>query len=408
MKTLEQAVDAILDEVTTNHQRVPGVSAAITNKNETLYLGARGVKNLSSSEPFETDTVGAIFSTTKAIAGTACLQLVDQGLLDLDAPAKEYISQLGDIQVLQGFDVKGQPQLRAPKTDITTRHLLTHTAGFAYDFFNQSYTRLANEHGQPWVVDASWASIKTPLLFEPGEKWEYGTNIDWAGMVVEGITGKRLGSVLKEQIFDPLGMSDTAFTMTSSMLERQATIHVREDKDNSLIPLDGVTLPQEPELHMAGHGLYGTTEDYIKFIRMWLNDGKSDSGEQVLSPAMIQMAAQNHLPQGMNIKMLPGVWATNTAQSILPVSAPRLSNDAEFFPGMAKTWGLTFMINEEQAPTGRSAGSLAWAGLANLYYWIDIKKGIGGYWMTQIFPFADPASVQGYLDMETAAYKYAL
>lgn len=407
MTDFTKAIDAVLDGVTTGTTRVPGVSAAVTDRLGTIYQGSRGVRNTGTGEPFEPDTVCAIFSTTKAIAGTACLQLVEDGLLDLDAPAKEYVSQLGDIQVIEGFDSEGKPKLRAPRRDVTTRHLLTHTAGFAYDFFNETYTRLANGQGQPWVVDASWKSIKTPLLFDPGEQWEYGTSIDWAGMVVEAITGRRLGEVMQTRILGPLGMNDTAFTMTPSMKARQATIHAREDGDGSLIPLDGVTLPQEPELHMGGHGLYGTATDYVKFIRMWLNDGRSDSGEQILRPETVEMASRNHLPKGMHIKMLPGVGATNTAKSILPVSKPRLSNDAEFFPGMPKTWALTFMINEEPAPTGRPAGSLAWAGLGNLYYWIDRKNGVGGYWATQIFPFADPTSVAGFLEMERATYQYA-
>ena len=407
MTDFTKAIDAVLDGVTTGTTRVPGVSAAVTDRPGTIYQGSRGVRNTGTGEPFKPDTVCAIFSTTKAIAGTACLQLVEDGLLDLDAPAKEYVSQLGDIQVIEGFDSEGKPKLRAPRRDVTTRHLLTHTAGFAYDFFNETYTRLANGQGQPWVVDASWKSIKTPLLFDPGEQWEYGTSIDWAGMVVEAITGRRLGEVMQTRILGPLGMNDTAFTMTPSMKARQATIHAREDGDGSLIPLDGVTLPQEPELHMGGHGLYGTATDYVKFIRMWLNDSRSDSGEQILRPETVEMASRNHLPEGMHIKMLPGVSATNTAKSILPVSKPRLSNDAEFFPGMPKTWALTFMINEEPAPTGRPAGSLAWAGLANLYYWIDRKNGVGGYWATQIFPFADPTSVAGFLEMERATYQYA-
>lgn len=405
MSELSSAIDAILDRVTRGTAPVPGVAAAVTDRTGTVYEGARGVRNTGSDEPFTPDTVCAIFSTTKAIGGTACLQLVEDGTLDLDAPAREYVPRIGNIQVLEGFEANGEPRLRAPRRDITTRHLLTHTAGFAYDFFSEAYTRLANERGQPWVVDASWASIETPLLFDPGERWEYGTNIDWAGMVVEGITGKRLGQVMKERILEPLGMNSTAFTMTPDMAARQATIHAREDKDGSLVPLDGVTLPQDPEVHMAGHGLYGTATDYVKFIRMWLNDGRSDSGERILSPETIAMASRNHLPEGMNIKMLPGIGATTTARSILPISNPRLSNDAEFFPGMPKTWALTFMINEEDAPTGRPAGSLAWAGLANCYYWIDRKSGVGGYWATQIFPFADPTSVVGYIDMESAVYE---
>ena len=406
MNDLTKAIDAVLDGVVSASPRVPGVAAAVTDRNGTIYKGARGVKNTGSDDPFEPDTVCSIFSTTKAIAGTACLQLLEEGLLDLDAPAKEYVPQLGDVMVIDGFDSDGTPKLRPPRRDVTTRHLLTHTAGFTYDFFNETYTRLANEQGQPWVVDASWESIKTPLLFDPGDQWEYGTNIDWAGMVVEGITGKRLGDVMQSRILGPLGMTDTAFTMTPSMQDRQATIHVREDSDGSLIPLDGVTLPQEPEIHMGGHGLYGTATDYVKFIRMWLNDGRSDNGEQILRPETVEMASRNHLPEGMSVKMLPGIGATTTAKSILPVSNPRLSNDAEFFPGMPKTWALTFMINEEEAPTGRPAGALAWAGLANLYYWIDRANGVGGYWATQIFPFADPTSVVGYFDMEKATYQH--
>lgn len=407
MTDLTKAIDAVLDGVTTGTPRVPGVSAAVTDRRGTIYEGARGVRNTGTGEAFAPDTVCAIFSTTKAIAGTTCLQLVEEGLLDLDAPAKEYVSQLADVMVIEGFGNDGKPKLRAPRRDVTTRHLLTHTAGFTYDFFNETYTRLANEQGQPWVVDASWKSIRTPLLFDPGDRWEYGSNIDWAGMVVEGITGKRLGDVMRTRILDPLGMTDTAFTMTPSMQSRQATIHAREDRDGSLIPLNGVTLPQEPELHMGGHGLYGTASDYVKFIRMWLNDGRSDNGEQILRPETVEMASRNHLPKGMHIKMLPGVGATSTAASILPVSRPRLSNDAEFFPGMPKTWALTFMINEEDAPTGRPAGALAWAGLANLYYWIDRANGVGGYWATQIFPFADPTSVAGFLAMEKATYQHA-
>lgn len=408
MTELTRALDAVLEGVTTGDAPVPGVAAAVTDRSGTIYTGASGVRNIGTGEAFEPDTVCAIFSTTKAIGGTACLQLVEDGSLDLDAPARDYLPRLGDIQVLDGFGDDGTPQLRPPKTAITTRQLLTHTAGFTYDFFNEDYTRLADEQGQPWVVDASWASIETPLLFDPGEQWEYGTNIDWAGMVVEAITGKRLGEVMQERILGPLGMSDTAFTMTPSMASRMATIHAREDTDGSLVPLDGVALPQDPEVHMAGHGLYGTAVDYVKFIRMWLNDGRSDSGEQILRPETVEMASRNHLPEGMKIKMLPGVGATKTAASILPISNPRLSNDAEFFPGMPKTWALTFMINEEDAPTGRPAGSLAWAGLANCYYWIDRANGIGGYWATQIFPFADPTSVVGYLDLETAVYQHAL
>lgn len=387
MSELTSAADAILEKVVSGSPRVPGVAAIVTDRDGTIYEGAAGVRTLGEDDPMTTDTVCAIYSSTKAIAGTACLQLVEDGELDLDAPAKEYVPALGEVQVLDGFDDDGEPVLRPPARDITTRMLLLHTAGFGYDFFNENYNRLANEHGQPSVITASKESLTTPLLFDPGERWEYGSNIDWAGQVVEGITGKRLGEVMRERIFDPLGMTTASFYLTDEMRGRMAKIHQRKD-DESLTPLD-FELPPDPEVHMAGHGLYSTAADYIKFIRMWLNDGMGPDGP-VLQPETVEMAARNHLGD-LKIKGLPAV-------------NPALTNYAEFFPGMPKSWALTFMVNDELAPTGRPAGELAWAGLANLYYWIDRANGIGGFWATQIFPFVDPTSVGGYLEFETAAY----
>jgi methyl acetate hydrolase len=387
-ENLKSAADRILQRVTSGSPSVPGVVAIATDRNGSIYEGAAGKRMQGADADMTTDSVFAIFSTTKAIAGTACLQLVEDGKLDLDTPAKTYAPEIGKLQVLEGFDAAGKPKLRPPKRDITTRMLLLHTAGFGYDIFNEKYHRLAQEHGQPSVITCSKASINVPLLFDPGDEWEYGCNIDWAGQVVEGITGKRLGEVMQARIFAPLGMTSTAFALTPSMRARLARCHQRE-ADGSLTPLPDLELPQDPEVHMGGHGLYSTVPDYCRFIRMWLNDGMGPEG-RVLEKETVLMAEKNGLGD-KKIKGLPGV-------------IPSLSNYAEFFPGMPKSWALTFMINEEEAPTGRPAGALGWAGLPNLFYWIDRKNGIGGFWATQILPFADPTSVGGYLDFETAVY----
>ena len=385
---LKNAADAILNGTVTGSPRVPGVVAMATDRRGNLYEGAAGKRVLGQDADMTTDSVFAIFSTTKAITGTAVLQLVEEGRLDLDAPAENYAPEIGKAQVLEGFDAAGKPRLRAPKRAVTTRMLLLHTAGFGYDFFNERYNRLAKEHGQPSVITSSKAALRSPLLFDPGEDWEYGSNIDWAGQVVEGVTGKRLGEVMRERIFAPLGMASTAFTLSPDMRGRLAAMHQRE-ADGSLKPMADFELPQEPEVHMGGHGLYATVGDYCRFIRMWLNDGAGEHG-RVLKPETVRMAVQNGLGD-KKVKLLPGVIAS-------------LSNDAEFFPGLSKSWALTFMINDEPAPTGRPAGALGWAGLPNLFYWIDRQNGIGGFWATQVFPFADPISFGGYMDFETAVY----
>lgn len=383
---LQQILDPILDQVVNSSHPVAGVVAGVTNRDETLYLNHAGERDISTHTAMTDDSVFAIFSTTKAITTTVALQQYEEGLLDLDAPAKEYIPEIGQLQVLHGFDPQGKPILQAPKIDVTTRMLLLHTAGMGYDFFNPEYQKLTSEHGYPSVITSSKASLKTPLLFEPGTQWEYGSNIDWAGLVTEKVGGKRLDQLMQEQIFSPLEMNDTAFTLTSSMLERRASMHHRQ-ADDSLIADTDFILPQEPEVHMGGHGLYSTVSDYLKFIRLWLNRGEVN-GHRLLQESTLELALNNGL--------------ADIAMKNLPGSIPTLSNDVNIYPEAEKGWTLGFMVNEQVTDSGRPAGTIGWCGLANLYYWIDIKNNIGGYWATQTLPFVDPTAYNGFLAFEKA------
>lgn len=385
---LTRSEDAVLKSAIDAEAPVAGVVAMVTDRSGNIYEGAAGKRRIDGDAAITTDDVFALFSTTKAITATAALQLVEEGQLDLDRPASDYAPEIGELQVIEGFDDDGAPRLRAPKSIPTTRQLLTHTGGFGYDFFDEVYSRLADEQGQPSVITATKAALTTPLLFDPGERWQYGTNLDWVGQVVERLRGKRLGEVFEERIFAPLGIENMSFVLREDFRPRLAEMHAR-NADGSLTPMD-FELPSPPEVDFGGHGLYGTVGDYMTFIRMWLNDGAGEHG-RVLKQETVEMAVQNHLGD-LPVTMLPGV-------------IPSLSNDAEFFPGQSKSWSLPFMINNEQAPTGRPAGSLGWAGLANLFYWIDRKNGYGGYWATQILPFGDPTSFTKYMDFETALYR---
>lgn len=379
------AADAVVHSAVPD---VPGVVAGLTDRDSSFYLGAGGVRSLATGAPMTTDTVFAVFSTTKAVTSTAALQLVEEGLLDLAAPVRDYVPAIAELQVITGFDRDGARLLRPPRTEITATHLLLHTAGFGYDFFNPTYARLARDHGQPSIAAATRKALATPLLFDPGTRWEYGSGIDWLGQVIEAVTGRRLREVIAERICAPLAMTDTTFS-PAAVRDRLAAMHLR-CPDGS-VRATGFTLP-EPEIDMGGHGLFATVGDYLRFLRMWLNDGATDQGEQILRPETVRWAAASHLEPGQRVTRLPGVIAS-------------LSHDLEFFPGLPKSWGLGFMINDEDAPTGRSAGSLAWAGLANLYFWIDRRLGIGGFWASQLFPFLDPSSLQHSLDFETATYR---
>ena len=384
---LQQAVDALLQEAVSRGD-VPGVVAAAASGDETIYEGGFGERALGGGAAMSADTVVWIASMTKALTGMAAMQLVEQGKLSLDAPASDVIPSLGEAQVLTGFDHGGQPLLRPPARPITLRHLLTHTAGFSYEIFNQTIIDYQEATGTPGITTCENAALTTPLLFDPGERWEYGINIDWAGKMVEAVSTQRLSAYMQTHIFDPLGMGSTGFKITPAMRARLASIHQRDDA-GQLAPVE-LEIPQEPEFDMGGGGIYATVGDYLKFVKMILNKGMAN-GQQLLKPETVDLMSTNQMGD-CRVTELPGV-------------IPSLSNNAEFFPGMPKTWGLSFMINTEVAPTGRSAGSLGWAGLANSYFWIDPVKGVGGVYATQMLPFADVKSLPLYLAFETAVYQ---
>jgi methyl acetate hydrolase len=381
------AIDKLLERAAATAD-VPGVVAMATDRDGTIYQGAFGKRVLGQPAAMSLDSVAWIASMTKAITGAAVMQLVEQGKLDLDTPATAVVGELAQAQVLEGFDAAGQPKMRPPKRPITLRHLLTHTAGFGYEIWNGDVAAYQAAKNVPGIISCQNAALTTPLLFDPGEKWYYGINIDWAGKMVEAVSGKRLGAYMQENLFAPLGMNSTAFKITPAMRERLAKIHQRGD-DDALTPQLDLEIPQDAEFDMGGGGLYSTAGDYLKFVRMILNRGKAD-GTQVLRPETVDQMSRNNMGA--------------SRVSLLKTAAPALSNDAEFFPGISKTWGLTFQINDETAPTGRPAGGLMWAGLANSYYWIDPNTGIGGVYLTQVLPFADKKALPLYYAFETAFY----
>ena len=387
---LKTAADAVLARTVGSAGGAPGVVAMATDRSANIYEGAAGKRELGKDAAMTTESVMAIFSTTKALTGTTLMQLVEEGKVSLSDPVKKYVPEIAEIQVLDGFDAAGQPKLRAPKRDITVNHLMLHTAGFSYEFFSADDLKFRGAKGIPTVVSSSFPSVQTVLLFDPGDQWGYGVNIDWVGKVVEAARGKRLGEVMKERIFAPLGMNDTSFVMTPSMQERRVTIHDRA-MDGKLTPLPDLVLPQPPSMDMGGHGLYATVGDYMKFIRMILNDGAGPNG-RVLKAETVEQMSKNGLGP-----LKVGGW---------PTSIPSLTNAGEFFPGLQKSWAYTFMVNDEPTPSGRPAGSLMWAGLANLFFWIDRKNGVGGYWGSQILPFQDVASYPGFVDFETVVYRH--
>jgi methyl acetate hydrolase len=364
---------------------VAGVVATVGTRSGLIYEGAFGKRALGADGDMTADTVCWIASMTKAVTGAAAMQLVEQGKLSLDGPIAAVLPELKSPKVFEGFDGAGKARLRAAKTDITLRHLLTHTAGFTYDIWSADMARYQKDHAIPGIISCTNAALTTPLLFDPGTRWEYGINIDWAGKAVEAASGQKIGAYLKANIFDPLGMKDTGFKIGADQRKRLAAIHVRTPEGLAATTIE---LTQDPEFEMGGGGLYSTMADYMRFARMILTGGALD-GVRVLRADTIATMSKNAMGP-----IRCGVMTT---------ADPGSSNDVAFTNGME--WGLSFMINPAPMATGRSAGSLAWAGLANSYYWIDPVKGIAGAFATQILPFADVKALAAFQAFETEVYQ---
>ena len=366
---------------------VPGVVAMAATTDGPVYQGAFGVRELGAGPAMTLDTVFRIASMTKAITSVAAMQLVEQGKLSLEGPAAEIDPVLSRPQVLEGFDASNAPILRPAKRPITLRHLLTHTAGFVYEMWNADALRYVEATGTPRVMSGKVAALRRPLSFDPGEKWEYGINIDWAGRLVEDVSGKSLDQYFRDHIFGPLGMNDTGFVPSPDQHARQVHVHQRQ-ADGSLEP-QPLAAPAIPEFFAGGGGLASTSPDYLAFLRMLLHGGTLN-GAQILRPETVALMNRNHIGE------LPA--------GVLKTSMPELSNDVDFFPGAAVRWGLGYMLNMDAGPNGRSAGTVSWAGLFNSYYWLDPARRAAGVILTQILPFADPAVVRLYGGFERGVY----
>jgi CubicO group peptidase (beta-lactamase class C family) len=322
----------------------------------------------------------------KLITSVAALQLVEQDKISLDAPVPNIEPALGSPQVLDGFDAKGIPQLRPAKRPITLRHLLTHTAGFTYRLWDAKAVRYAKSIDLLPPAERSRAP-RTPLMFDPGERWQYGTSIDWVGRIVESISGERLDVYFRKHVLDPLGMNDTAFVISPQQRAREASAH-RRGPGGALAPQP--TEQQSPrKTFSGGGGIYSSGPDYLTLIRMLLRGGSLD-GVRVLRPDTVALMGQNQIG-----KIEAGVLKTAVSAS---------SNDVDFFPGISLKWGFGHMINMQPVAGGRSAGSLTWGGLFNTYYWIDPERRIAAVFMTQVLPFADERALRIYRQFERGIY----
>jgi methyl acetate hydrolase len=383
-------VDATL-RTATRAGELPGIVALAANQDAILYEGIFGKRRLPDGPAMTRDTVFRVASMVKSITSVAALQLVEQGRLSLDAPVPDIDPALNAPQVLEGFDDEGLPKLRPARRPITLRHLLTHTAGFAYRLWDAEAARYPNALEKLPKAQRKEAP-RTPLMFDPGEGWRYGTSMDWVGRIVEAVGSEPLDVYFRKNIFSPLGMKDTAFVISPQQRAREASLHRRKADGALIAEPPEQPVKQQPAKRKAfsgGGGIYSTAPDYLTLIRTLLRGGALD-GTRILGADTVALMGQNQIGT-----IDVGALKTNN---------PALSNDADLCPGVSHKWGFGHMINMEAVAGGRSARSLTWGGLLNTYYWIDPNKRVAAVFMTQVLPFADARALRVYRQFEQGIY----
>jgi methyl acetate hydrolase len=367
-------------------QDVPFAVAMVGGRDGVRWSGSAGEARPGVAAA--SNTIFRIYSMTKAVGSTAAMILMDRGKLDPDTPVAEILPEFAKKQVLEGFDAEGKPLMRPPRTRATVRHLATHISGLTYEFWDTELQRYMESTGQPSILSGLREGLDYPLMFDPGERWEYGIGIDWLGQVVEKVDGRAIDDFCRDELFQPLGMQDTRFEVEPDIAPRLSSVHMRGEDgffaDFELAP------PSKPAFYGMGHSLYSTAPDYMRFLRMYLNKGQLD-GHRILSEAGLARLLTNQIG--------------DISTPLLKTAAPSITADAEFFPGRKKSHSMGFQRIDEDVPGMRSAGSQFWAGVCNTHFWFDAKKDVIGIIMTQTLPFVEPRFMAMYEAFERGVYR---
>ncbi len=366
-------LDAVLNDAVARND-APFIVAMSGNRSGVTYSGAAG--NAVEGKPAHEDTVFRIFSMTKGIGALAAMIAIDRGKLDLNTPVEDILPEFAQLQVLEGFE-DGKPVMRAPRTMATVRHLATHTSGLEYEFWNADVARYMETTGHPTIFTGTKIALNYPLMSDPGTRWGYGPSIDWLGQVVEKIDGRRIDQYCREEIFEPLKMTSTAFEVTDDLASRLASVSARGD-DGNFAPAELSPQP-DPEVYCMGHALYSTAPDYLRFLRVFLNGGELD-GVRLLSETSFQRMLADQM-NGLAFQKMTTV-------------APAVTGDCDPFSDTRRTHSFGFFRNEEDVPGMRAAGSQCWAGVLNTHFWFDPKNDVASIIMTQTLPFLDSRFVK--------------
>jgi CubicO group peptidase (beta-lactamase class C family) len=373
------AIDAYLDQAVKG--KIPGIVAMVADANGVLYSGAFGRQDVAKRVPMSADSIFRLASMTKPVTSVAVMMLVEEGKVALDDRIEKYLPQFKDEKVFTSFNAADKSYTSRPaSTPITVRHLLTHTSGLGYSFSSSILAQLLG-------ADPNASATSYPLLHDPGTKWTYGESTRVLGTLVEKVSGKPLDQFMQERIFKPLGMNDTSYAVPAAKLRRVVTVHRTTDQGLVETPNgDDVSSPV-----YGDGGLNAPAADYVKFMQMLLRGGRAPDGTRLLSEASVKAMGQTQTGS-VRVELQP--TANPAVSEPFPLGAGR------------DTFGLGFQITgAHDDKTGRSPGSMAWAGIFNTEFWIDPRRGICAVLLMQYLPFYDAAAIDTLQGFEKRVYQ---
>jgi len=349
--------------------KLPGAISMVQRRGKVVHFQTYGRRDVEAGTPVEPETIFRIYSMTKPIVSVAMMMLYEEGRFHLDDPISKFIPGFKEAKVHIRPGITGAEYAPA-KPAVTFHHLLTHTAGLSYGWFEDSpveelYRKADVLHSDNTLEEFIHQLSKIPLLYQPGTAWRYSVAVDVLGYLVQVISGKPFADFLEERIFKPLGMVDTGFYVPQSKLNRFSAVY-------EPVAGGGIKVMDAPatsdflkpmRFPSGGGGLVSTAPDYLRFAQMLLNRGELD-GTRLISPKTVELMTMNHIPASL-LPLQIGEWVLN---------------------GYGFGLGVNVVLNPAQAGMIGTVGAFGWGGAANTEFWVDPQEQLIGILMNQFMP----------------------
>lgn len=371
--TIDKArIDKALADMVSSGRAV-GVSALLWKDGHEVYFGTAGQADREAKRPMRRDTLAQIYSMTKPVTGVALMKLWEEGRFGLDEPLARYLPDFAQTKTFAGVDPAGKPIVRAPDRPILVRDILRHTAGFGYggtdDYPGQEWSRLDPLKTDHDLAEFGRRLAQAPLVADPGRRWSYSAAVDVQALLVEKLTGMPFERYVREQIFEPLGMKETAWTQPedryprlAAMYEKAATGQLQRGSEQEQ---RGLNFSPGRKLTMGGAGLVSSADDYMRFARMLLNNGSLD-GVRILRPSTVKLMSTDQLDPLVKERS----WLTGKGNG---------------------GFGIDFFVRTGQprdASENRGAlGEFFWDGRASTLFWVDPVNKLTAVFLVQVIPF---------------------